>query len=469
MKVTNLTSPVRLEWLLQQKARLDARPYVGGAHEARDLLKRLSSEPLRPLTAGLYNGPQFARTYVTSREDGVPFLGSADMLEADLSHLPLLSRSDAESDKLAYLRLEPGMTLISCSGTVGRVVYTRPAMAGIWSSQHMIKVVPNGERIRAGYLFAVLASRFGTTILVNSRSGTAIRELDPKIVAEMPIPRLDDSTETHIHNLVEEAARLRDSYQRDLVRATDDMFTSAGLADLIDPCWHDQPRDLGFAVDGTNLMTLRALNHGPRAASITEALRSVPHRSLGDICAGGTLRTGARFARVDADPSLGVRLIGQRQAFWMRPEGRWISPNRAPKDIRVSDETVLIAAHGTLGEGELYARSILVTGAWLRHAYSQDFVRTQSADEEFPGAYLFALLRSEAAFRLLRAASVGGKQQEFHPRRLQEFPVPLCSDADRARIAEIVRAAHRDRDLADQREDEAFALLETAVEGAEER
>src|SRR5882672_10655951 len=127
MKVTNPSSPVRLEWLLQQQVRLDARPYVGGAYEARDLLKRLPSEPLSSLTAGheggLYNGPQFRRIYVTAREHGVPFLGSADMLEADLTHLPLLSRIDAESSKLAYLRVEPGTTLISCSGTVGRVVY----------------------------------------------------------------------------------------------------------------------------------------------------------------------------------------------------------------------------------------------------------------------------------------------------------------------------------------------------------
>lgn len=108
MKVTNPSSPVRLEWLLQQGARLDARPYVGGAHEARDLLGRLPSEPLRDLTAGheggIYNGPQFRRTYVTDRLHGVPFLGSADMLESDLSHLPLLLRADAESSKLRTCR-----------------------------------------------------------------------------------------------------------------------------------------------------------------------------------------------------------------------------------------------------------------------------------------------------------------------------------------------------------------------------
>ena len=52
MRTTSLASPLRLEWLLEQNARLDARPYVGGAYEARDLLNRLTVpvEPLSDLT-----------------------------------------------------------------------------------------------------------------------------------------------------------------------------------------------------------------------------------------------------------------------------------------------------------------------------------------------------------------------------------------------------------------------------------
>lgn len=472
MKSASLDNPVRLEWLRQQNFRLDARPFVGGAFGARDLLKLLTvpKDTLESLTAGheggLFSGPRLRRIFVTEKRFGVPFLGSADMLESDLSHLPLLRRADAESASLAYLRVEPGMTFISRSGTVGRVVYARPNMEGSWSSEDMIKVVADPERIRSGYLFAVLASRFGTAILINSRSGTGIRHLEPAQVADLPIPRFGGDVEGRIHNLVEETAVLRAEYQRKLVAATEDLFSSAGLAELIGLDWHARPRDLGFAVNAAEIMTLRALNYGPRAEWITDRLKSVSHRTLGAICANGTLSTGARFARVAAEPDHGVRLVGQRQAFWMRPEGRWISASHAPKDIRVTDETVLVAAHGTLGDSEVYARSILVTGSWLDHVYSQDFVRVVSSDSEIPGAYLFALLRSDAAFRLLRGVSVGGKQQEFHPRLLRDLPVPLCTPTDRERIAETVRSAHRDRDLADRREDEAFAALDAAVEGA---
>ena len=472
MRTTSLASPVRLEWLLEQNARLDARPYVGGAFEARDLLNRLAVpiQPLRELTTGygggLYDGPRFRRGWVTEREHGVPFLGSADMLEADLSHLPLLRRADAESPQLSFLRVEAGMTFISRSGTVGRVVYARPDMAGCWSSEDTIKVVANRERILPGYLYAVLASRLGTAILVNSRSGTGIRHLEPAQVADIPIPRFGAAVEGRIHALVEEATVLRAGYQRQLVAATEDLFTSAGLPELVDPQWHTQPRDLGFDVNRSDALTLRALNYSPRARRIADRLRSVRHRPLGDICAGGMLATGARFARVAAEPGQGVQLVGQRQGFWMRPEGRWISTRNAPPGIQAVDETVLVASQGTLGESEVFCRSILVTGTWLRFAYTEHFLRVVPGMPTVPGAYLFAFLRSEAAFRLLRSLASGGKQQDIHDILRQQLPVPVCTELDRRRIAETVRSAHRDRDLADQWEDEAFAALATAVEGA---
>jgi len=64
---------------------------------------------------GIFNGPKFSRTWVDDPDYGVPFVGSSAMLMADLSNLPLLRRKDAESARLSYLRLSPGMTLISFS------------------------------------------------------------------------------------------------------------------------------------------------------------------------------------------------------------------------------------------------------------------------------------------------------------------------------------------------------------------
>lgn len=297
--------------------------------------------------------------------------------------------------------------------------------------------------------------------------GAIIQHIEPHHIADLPVPRFGAEVEGRIHALIEEAAELRAQFQRDIVAATEDLFTSAGLPELIDPQWHRQDRDLGFTVHSGELSTLRALNYSPRARRLIDKLASVPHRTLGDICSGGKLSSGVRFKRIDAELDHGGRvLIGQRQGFWLRPEGRVINPAMAPPGIFADDETVMIAAQGTLGENEVFGRPIFVTGSWLEHVYSQHFLRVVSGDPEFSGAYLFAFLRSEAAFRILRSMSAGSKQQDIHEVLRRSIPVPECPEVDRRRVTETVRAAYRARDDADEKEDRALALLDEAVKGA---
>jgi type I restriction enzyme S subunit len=472
VKIASLSNPVTSAWFREQGLRLDASPYVSGALKVKKLLEQLpETVPLSSLTAGrnggIFNGPMFRRVYLTDPEHSVPFLGTKDMMAADLTWLPRLRKTDAHAAALSYLELEPGMTLISCSGfNAGRRAYVRPDMDGIWSSQDTLKVQPDPEKIKSGYLYAFLLSRFGEALVRGSVYGSAVKHIEPHHIAGLPVPRFGEGLESKIHDLVEESAELRARHQAELVAATKDFFDSNGLSELNKLRWHQQDRDLGFEVDNLDSFSLRALNFSPRARRVIRTLESVPGQSLGRICTSDSLRIGARFKRIDTDQSHGMRLIGQRQAFWISPEGRWISASEAPEDSRLQDETILIAGRGTLGENEVYGRSTLVTGSWLEHAYSQDFVRITSGDRAIPGAYLFAFLRSDAAFRVLRSMSYGGKQQGFHPARLHALHIPVASPTDRERIAATVRSAYQCRDRADALEDEALALLTAAVEEA---
>lgn len=472
MKLADAGNPVRYNWLTDQGFRLVASPYLSGAYEARRFLERLTvqTEPLHELTAGydggIYNGPQFRRNYVNDPEYGVPFLTTTDIMEADFTNSPLLQAKDARTSKLAYLEVEPGMTLISCSGTVGRMCYVRPDMAGFWSSQDMLKVVADNGKVLPGYIYAFLTSRFGIPMVTAQASGSMIQHLEPEHIADLPVPRLGSAVEEEIHGCVQAAADLRAQFQAGVNAATRDLFESAGLPELLDLRWHDRSRDSGFTVQSLSSTTLRAMNLSPRMESIVGQLASVPHRTLGEICEDGYLGSGARFARVDSDPEHGVKLIGQRQGFWVRPEGRWINPAMAPRDIFAADETVMIASQGTLGENEVFCRPVFITGSWLKHVYTQHFLRVVSGMDSFPGGYLFALIRSEPVFRILRSLSVGSKQQDIHEVLRRRIPVPECTPADRERIAETVRQAYRWRDEADELEDRAQELLAAAVRAA---
>src|SRR5579885_3867889 len=122
MRLPSLDRPVTSAWLDLNGRRLDSSPYVSGAAEAKMLLETLHAEkmPLRLVNTGIFNGPRFARLYVDDPDYGVPFLGSTDILNADLSTLPLLSKKLVE--RLPELLIQDGWTLITCSGTIGRMV-----------------------------------------------------------------------------------------------------------------------------------------------------------------------------------------------------------------------------------------------------------------------------------------------------------------------------------------------------------
>ncbi|WP_434560751.1 methylation-associated defense system restriction endonuclease subunit S MAD5 [Pseudomonas sp. R1-6] len=462
---------VRSSWLEEGGRRLDCNPYMSGALEAREMLRRLSfrKDALHTLTSGheggIYNGPIFARLWVDEPKFGVPFLSGSDVLAADLSALPLLKSAYAKSSKLAHLEVQEGMTLITCSGTIGRMSYVRPDMAGMWSSQHIMKVVPDPARIPPGYLFAFLSSRYGVPLVVSGTYGAIIQHIEPQHIVDIEVPRLGADLEAVIDRLINAAANLRSAFQRGINQATSKLLAYAGVEDCQPHKWHALPPQTAFSASVSFSRALRAANYSPRVRMLLRKIEEAGSIPLGAICKEGQLSTGARFKRIDCAPSEGVRLVGQKQAFWMQPEGRWISPRHAPRGIFAADESVFIASSGTLGENEVYCRPILVTGRWLEFAYSQHFLRVVSGDSRFSGAYLFAYLRSELAFRALRSMSTGSKQQEIHFDFVSRMPVPLLTASKRSEIETLVRAAFRDRDQADALEAEAVQKIEAAIGG----
>ncbi|HEU4679151.1 MAG TPA: hypothetical protein VFS35_06500 [Terrimicrobiaceae bacterium] len=467
MKIASIDNPVRADWFHEQGLRLDATPYLSGALEARKRLEALpNTVRLDRVTTGIFHAGRFSRRWVDNPEHGVPFFSSTDVLEADYSYLPYIARSAAE--KFPRLLIEPGWTLVTRSGTVGRIAYARPDVDGFACSEHVMRVVPDESEIRPGYLNTFLRSRFGVPMIVASAYGAIIQHIEPNHLIDLPVPRFSSSLEQRIHDLVEESAQLRAASQTGLVTATEDFFRAVGLPELIDYRWHDEGRDLGFDVNPSP-SSLRAMNYAGRALRLKQAMASVPHLTLGEICRNGRLGNGPMFKRIDSDLGHGgVLLVGQRQGWWNRPEdGRVISRAQTPADCFVADETVMVGAQGLPSEGGLLGRGMMVTGRWLPHAYSQHFLRIGSGRADIPGAYLFALFRSEVSMRIFRSMLAGSGPQSLHTTLVASYPIPIAAESDRQRIAGTVRQAFRDRDRADVVEDEALALLTQAIEGAE--
>lgn len=458
-------------WFREVGLRLDCNPYIHGAFEARDALRALdeNTQPLIQLTCGyrggIYNGPVFSRKYVENSEQGVPFLTASSMMRVDLSDTAYISKRDAYSKKLSYLKLEPGMIMISCSGSIGKMVYVRPDMEGFWSCQDQLKVCADEAKIGSGYLYAFLNSRFGVPLITSGTYGAIIQHLEPEHIANIPVPRLGQELEEAIDKSIKEASICMAKFQAHLNKATNIILEVCGLKDFTFEKWHEKGPDLGFRVNSINrCRSLRALNYNPRYKDLIRRLNLSDYLTLGQITASGELSRGLRFKRVDADKTHGVKLVGQKQAFWQRPEGRDVSRAFTPPGVIVEDNTLLISSQGTLGERSIFCKPVLVKGKWSGYAFTEHFMRVRSAIESIPNQYLFAFLRSEAAYRCLWSMSMGSAQQDINLDMLRDLPVPVLPKNQIDKVVQLVDEAFDLRDRADELELSAIEKLENRIE-----
>jgi type I restriction enzyme S subunit len=307
-------------------------------------------------------------------------------------------------------------------------------MVGLACSEDVLRVVPDAARISPGYLYAFLSSRYGVPLVVSGTYGAIIQHIEPEHIRDIDIPRFGREFEDKIGRWIQEAAKLRSEFQTGIIAATRRLLSDAGVNDCPPHEWHELEAEIGFPATIALSRSMRAMNYSPRVRRLIREVEQAGAVRLADICRGGQLNTGARF-------------------------------RYAPLGIFAADESVLVASSGTLGENEVYCRPILVTGRWTKFAYSQHFLRIVSGDPRFSGAYLFAYLRSELAFRALRSMSTGSKQQEIHVELVGRLPVPLLDGQKRQEIAKLVRDAFRLREKADAYEADAVAEVESAISG----
>ena len=452
---------VRSGWLNEGGRRLDCNPYMSGALEARDTLKQLKArkDALSTLTTGhaggIYNGPVFARIWVDDPRYGVPFLSNSDMLNADLANLPLLQRRYAESRKLAHLELSPGTTLITCSGTIGRMTYVRPDMVGMWSSQHIMKVVPDPERVPAGYLYAYLSSRYGVPLVVSGTYGAIIQHIEPEHIAELPVPRFGQVFEEEVAETIDAAAAERVAASKHRRAALELFHARIGWSNHSDSI-------VRTPMASALLGRMDAFHYSPRV--------EVGRASLAAHCG---IRLGDQVERVFepnrgsrlkvTDPAFGVPFLSSSSVFELNPSAEYlVSRSLTPhlEGLLVSDCDVLIPRSGQLGG--IIGRAVLPLPMNVGQAGSEHLVRVRCHSPS-DAAYLWAVLASEPGYWALVGTAFGSSIPSLDSSLISELVVPWLPEADRNDIAALASMAVAARNKGNELEAAAVALLEEKI------
>lgn len=439
---------IRSEWLSVAGRRLDCNPYMSGAIEARALLKQspLQKELLSDLTAGhvggIYNGPMFKRNYVTSRKYGVPFISSGSMLLADLSRLPLLRKRDAESSRLSYLRLSTGTTLISCSGSIGRMSFVRPGMKDMWSSQDVLKVVPDEGKILPGYLYAFLSGKYGVPLVVAGTYGAIIQHIEPEHISGIEIPRVAQQREAEVDHKIRRAAELRDFAEatlRGVSEEFDALFPSLRSRET-------REATTSMILASESQARMDAEYHNPLAVDIRRTLADAPSISISDWCDRIFLPGIFKRIHVPGPESAALYFTGY-SLYWNEPEpkGYLSKITKLFKEVQLEPGMILVQAFGQ--EGGLTGRPVWV-GKNLAGATTTHMLVRLIVEDTARAAFLFGFLNSQLAYNQISCLTYGGSIPHFDEAGIRKVLVPRLGVAREKSIAQRVLEAVGARDEA---------------------
>jgi len=452
------------KWIQSDGHRLDCGPYLSGAMEARELLKKLQPEPLKTLTtgykAGVFNGPRFPRNYVDDIKHGVPFLGSTDILDADFQNLPLLSKKQVIDNP--GLIINQGWSLITCSGTIGRMAFSRADMEGLAGSQHFMRVIPNLEKIYPGYLYSYLSSRFGIPLVVSGTYGSIIQSIEPEHLIDLPVPRLG-AIEQQAHELVQKAANLRVEASSLLKRAGELVNKRFGF-----------PEKLALSHRVFSYATTSSASLMKRMdATYHDAIAQESDAFLAKSGAAQTIESlqvscseNGRVKQVFVDQEYGVPFLTSGEIFRQRYEPeRYLSerllPDRSEWAIKEGD--ILIARSGQVGG--IIGRGVWADKRFADGAVSVDVLKLSAHNALIAHGYLFAYLcLTDVGYRQLIRTAAGSSIPHISARDTMKLLVPRCENNLESQINDLVWEAGNKRADAQAYEDQARSLVEHAIE-----
>lgn len=452
-------------WIEKQGRRLDCGPYMSGALEARELLRKLPvrKDHLQDLTGGItgiVNAGRITRLWVDDDEHGYPFLSSSDMLQADLNSISHIAKSVARQN--SQLLIKDGWTLITRSGTIGRMAYSRADMNGMACTEDVLRVIPDENVVKSGYLYAYLSTKFGVPIVISGTYGSIITHLEPSHIADLPVPRLGN-VEEHVHDLIQRAA--------DAQVKSGELRQQAGAL-VNDICGFpvklaSAARIFAYSSAKSNdiLRRLDATFHNP-VAQQAEALTNA---------AGGITLSAARVSgfesnrmkQVFVEEGYGTPFITSGGIFskTIMPE-RYLRNQLLGEDEswRINEYDTLIARSGQVG-------GIIGRGVWADtrldgFAASPHILRLRPTSEEFPPGYVYAFLcLTDVGYQLLARTAAGSSIPFLPLDAVLEIKIPTTpSLQQRQEIDALVKRAGELRKQSQELEMEAVALVERTIE-----
>lgn len=182
-----VSKSVNIQKIIQSKGyRFEGELHISKAKTFLDaIIETFPYQRVGDLTTSLFTENIFKREYV---DNGVPFMMGSEILKS----IPKASKyiSHRQASKKDELFVKEGWILMTCSGSVGDVVYVDKQLTQFIYTHDLIRIIPKNEENQM-YLFGFLSSPIGKKLINLFKYGSVIQHLEAFHVADLPIPILD--------------------------------------------------------------------------------------------------------------------------------------------------------------------------------------------------------------------------------------------------------------------------------------
>jgi type I restriction enzyme, S subunit len=406
----------------------------------------------------MFVGDWLKRIYVGDPAHGAPYLSGDTMLRQNPleggKHLSFM-----HGNYIDQLALKEQMIIMTCSGTIGNLLYVNSTAKGAVGSPDLLRIIAKIGKILPGYLYTFLSSRIGQALINKGIYGAVIQHIEIPYLNSLPIPRLDPILEERIHQLIEQVAKLRVSASNGIKNARRLVEYEVGFLN------YSKSHDHAFTVDCGRFEFIQPfrLDSFYYSGYCFEAIKTLSQYSGKIIRAqdvGFHFYNPPLFKRQFAES--GYPYMSGVDFYNLRPHtDRYLSKNQPDIDFYIVRKgTVLIQNAGQ--RYGLITTPIMVTRVLDGVAVTSDVIRINHKDLVENG-YICALFGSGFGRRLALRYSYGTSIPRLDVPEFSNIKIPWPKDEIRRNIGQMVIDAYQQYDSANELEDQAQCILASAL------
>jgi type I restriction enzyme, S subunit len=420
------------------------------------LFKTKEYKLLGELTKDIYCAGRSKRIYV-SKEYGFPYLGNTDIMSSSPLEGCNYASKKFWKEKKGFLK--NGMILTGRVGqnTVGAYSFANIDLEGTLGSDNVIRIINNGK-VKNGFLYAFLASKYGYYLSRRHISGNAQPFITEDMLSRLPIPIFPESKQQEIHNLIIEASELRVEANRLLRKAVEYFENIVGESET----------HLNFQTGKISSVSLKAFHKRLDSQYqllwkdlFKEQRKNLHYEKIWSFAKN--IYVGGRSKRIYVEKGIPFLSSSDMMLYNPKRSCKKVSKNTPNlSSMLVSKKDILISRSGTVGN------SILVGEELNGTAISEHALRLVIDPNKISPNYVFCFLKTKYGMKSMEASSFGSVIITLNEDLIGNINIPVLSIEQQNEINLKIEQYLRDMDQSVIKENIAIDLIEKEIESWQE-